>query len=235
MTPRQTRALFVLGYRELRRLRRIDPILLGDKHPLVQAYAAALREAATKLKPRTENLTVPRCLSILGEQADVIRAPFQARADEEMAQHTALTKGIKLYLEALAENAEIRRGPMRKYEWIYGTHTQGFGNQRYNRASAESYCDHLRHYGVECEVRGDDQQPPKDCRDKSCWSPMYEVWAGLASEVDVQILKLRPGPSLRDWLRACWKRGVNPRVYNPYLPVGLEEKLGLDYFGNEVR
>ena len=36
------------------------------------------------------------------------------------------------------------------------------------------------------------------------------------------------GPSLVEQVRMSWRRGVNPRVYNPFLPVGFEEKHGLD-------
>ena len=43
----------------------------------------------------------------------------------------------------------------------------------------------------------------------------------------------KPVQSFKDQIKSCWKRGVNPRVYNPFLPAGLEEKLGLDYFGGE--
>jgi hypothetical protein len=30
------------------------------------------------------------------------------------------------------------------------------------------------------------------------------------------------------------KKGVNPRVYMPFLPHGIEQQLGLDYFGNDL-
>jgi len=44
----------------------------------------------------------------------------------------------------------------------------------------------------------------------------------------------RPGPTLREQVRLCWKRGVNPRVYSPFLPHGYEQSVGLDYFGGET-
>jgi hypothetical protein len=54
-------------------------------------------------------------------------------------------------------------------------------------------------------------------------------------QTGVEIIKRRPGVTLREWVRRCWKKGINPRVLNPYLPAGYEEKHGLDYWGNDLR
>ena len=50
-----------------------------------------------------------------------------------------------------------------------------------------------------------------------------------------EILKRKPAVPLRETVRLCWKRGVNPRVSMPFLPHGYEESVGLDYFGGEVK
>ena len=34
---------------------------------------------------------------------------------------------------------------------------------------------------------------------------------------------------MKDWLERMWKSGRNPRVECPFLPHGLEEKLGVSY------
>ncbi len=63
----------------------------------------------------------------------------------------------------------------------------------------------------------------------------YDVMVGVESKLDVEILKLKPTAiTLREWLKKCWAVGCNPRVFNPYLPHGIEAKLGLDYFGGEI-
>ena len=41
--------------------------------------------------------------------------------------------------------------------------------------------------------------------------------------------------SLREWVRQCWERGVNPRVSMPFLPQSFEEENGLDFFGGDLR
>jgi hypothetical protein len=61
----------------------------------------------------------------------------------------------------------------------------------------------------------------------------FTLFAFLATEADRDLLSRRPGFSVKNYLKACWGVGVNPRVFNPMLPHGLEEKLGLDYFGGE--
>lgn len=53
--------------------------------------------------------------------------------------------------------------------------------------------------------------------------------------IDVEIVKRSPPPPLREQVRLAWKRGVNPRVYNPFLPHGYEEQAGIDYFGRDLR
>ena len=42
-------------------------------------------------------------------------------------------------------------------------------------------------------------------------------------------------PLLREQVRRSWARGVNPRVFNPFLPHGYEEQEGIDYFGRDLR
>ena len=61
------------------------------------------------------------------------------------------------------------------------------------------------------------------------------VEAAVADAFEVEVLKRLPGLTLREWLKRCMQFGANPRVYNPFLPHGLEAKLGLDYFGNDVK
>ena len=95
----------------------------------------------------------------------------------------------------------------------------------YSRAYAESKADYARHYGVEVEVRlfQDEYLPGK-------FSEKYGVWM-KTTPMGWEILKRRAGVGMKEWLRLCWKRGANPRVFNPFLPHGLEEKWGITYQG----
>lgn len=83
---------------------------------------------------------------------------------------------------------------------------------------------HDRCIGVEFKSRGDARYVFAD----------FEVWVKLAEPVDLVILKHKPGVSMRDFVKQCWARGVNPRVYCPFLPHGFEERQGIDFQGREV-
>jgi hypothetical protein len=49
-----------------------------------------------------------------------------------------------------------------------------------------------------------------------------------------EVLKMRAGLPTSEFIRLCWKHGINPRCILPF-PHGLEEKYGLDFFGGWVK
>ena len=111
--------------------------------------------------------------------------------------------------------------------WDYSS--QGFSALRYAEGAVEFTADVARSLGF---VDGVDLVVQR--------VPYHETEACLAAvrvedAIDVEIVKRSPPPSLREQVRLAWKRGVNPRVYNPFLPHGFEEREGLDYFGGDLR
>jgi hypothetical protein len=247
------REWFEYGLGLLEEHREASPFRNAKGHPTTVGFHAALIAAAEELRglaksKRRKPLTIERAIKLIhrekypnaSEFIAEIRAPFQTEADRVMNEHSARTKQIEAGLSELAPYAEVRPGELRKFAWIYGNSysTQGFGAQRYAQNAAELQADRCRHYGIEVEVRAVGERPK--CSggpywSGACWSPDYEVHAAVESDVDVEILRRRPGPTLRESVRLCWKRGVNPRVFNPFLPHGYEERVGLDFFGNEVQ
>jgi hypothetical protein len=112
--------------------------------------------------------------------------------------------------------------------------TQGLGAANYARRKAEMITDELQHAGFDSEMVKSNSQVIKghDFHGRP-WSVVHEdfqVW----STADAS-LKLADGWTIKEWVRQCWKRGVNPRVYMHSLPHGFEEQHGLDYFGGEVK
>ena len=66
---------------------------------------------------------------------------------------------------------------------------------------------------------------------------MFVLVGYVAEEIDADIIT-RAGAfhhddALRNYLKACWSRALNPRVFNPLLPQGLEERLKIDYQGRD--
>lgn len=149
-------------------------------------------------------------------------------------------EALKAQLRAAAETAPVELGEAwLPYDSVYTVsyNSQGFGASAYAQRAAEMEADHARHHDVEAVViRYADEQAPRP-RGQSTFSPgeRWIVAVRVASEIDVAILKAKPPPSLKETLRAIMKRGGNVRVFYPTLPWGIEAKLGLDAFGNDLK
>lgn len=134
-------------------------------------------------------------------------------------------------LDQLAKVAEVRSGEFRDVESVssstYSNQTQPL---EYARGSAEITAAMFARHGVETRVQERDRRNG-DAFTRSWTLATYVVQAAIASDVDAEILRRKPGFTLREWVAACWARCLNPRVYNPWLPYGIEQKLGVDYQG----
>lgn len=168
-----------------------------------------------------------------GELVTTVLSKWQSKADDLMRQQKIESDRLKKILRFLGCRLKIEpsKTTWTLYDTVYGStyHTQGFGAMRYAMGTAEAKADHVRHYGFEVRITETNKY-------SGSYGIVYadlEVWVN-ADSITVKALKLKPGPSLRETVRMCWKRGVNPRVYNPFLPQGYEEREGLDYFGGEV-
>ena len=103
--------------------------------------------------------------------------------------------------------------------------SQGFGCMRYTKNAARLIADKALFYGLDAKVLPYGKKYG-DCQD-------YSVWINT-TDIGCRILDYKPNIPIKNWIKLCWKRGVNPRVYNPYLPYDIEKKLGINYFGNDV-
>jgi len=117
--------------------------------------------------------------------------------------------------------------------------SQGYGARHYAQGSAklkalEATCHGIKHEITE-ETRTFEAIVSYGGRTERTTSSTFRVFVFVQDEFDVEILKDCPKLDLRSAVKACWGAGVNPRVYNPFLPHGYEESVGLDYFGGETR
>jgi len=135
---------------------------------------------------------------------------------------------LKKLLDELAPLAEVRRGD----EWYYldsrragDYRSQGYSALHYARGSVQLVADVARAEGFVDDV------------DLVVLTVDDVVLAAVrvADAVDAEILRRCPPPPLREQVRRSWARGVNPRVFNPFLPHGYEEQVGIDYFGRDLR
>lgn len=165
-----------------------------------------------------------------------MRDAKQAELDVVYARWEGLRRAFERELDDAAQGAEVRAsrdGSERELirVWTSSYSTQGYGASRYAKSSAESVATNAQSFGVRARV----ERMADSVRDEIYnHTEVFVVYVATDSDLDVEILK-RKRVDMREWVRACWTRGVNPRVYNPFLPADYEERVGLDFFGGESK
>jgi hypothetical protein len=185
----------------------------------VEALAADYKKAFPKRKAYTRD-KYNDC-----PNREALKAYWQGKADALISKHVADKQGLEDQLDALAAREDLLpwscEGMNKVYSILHSTYqSSDLGSGKYARESAESRAEDARMYGLKAEVKFEGH--------------CYDLYVNT-DEVGWDLVQRKPGISLKAWIKRCWARGCNPRVYNPFLPVGLEEKLGLDYFGGEIK
>lgn len=150
---------------------------------------------------------------------------MQAFVEAWVARRTETTS----LLDRLANQVDIRPSD----EWVEvfisycSTYaTVGLGVSTYTRERARDFADTLQANGFDAKVEHRHTEKRRLLG--------FAVLAKIHPE-DVPILKRKDlKVDLVEWVRGCWARGVNPRVYKPFLPHGFEEKHGIS-FANPTR
>ncbi len=89
--------------------------------------------------------------------------------------------------------------------------SQGWGSNKYAMGAIRQDYDYLKELGYNTEIR---KFP--EWNDPKCDSYRYELWVNLENW-QYDCIKRRRKFDLLRWAIGCWKSGVNPRVYNPFL------------------
>ena len=204
------------------------------------AYNEALKVEYHKLYPKRKFI-MDKAWGVLGEVAVAIKRQHSEEANRKIRENEKKRDDVERRLFEIA--GELRELPVssgQASEWLLydsvsecSYHTQGFGARKYAENAAQQYVDKAEANGVRAEIREivtthDDHRGHKNS------FADFQVWV-CCSQDGLNILRYKPQIELREWVRLCWKRGSNPRVYNPWLPHEYEEKNGLDYFGNDLR
>lgn len=194
---------------------------------IVDEYNAELRRLWDARTPKPKKaFAVNDAETWLGDRVKEIAAPYVERAK---AAAEAAGKRRKLIAEELAELApQIDLTPSEDVWSVYATSSPyTYGSQTspgtYAAASAEIHRREAAQYLPPELVRVERVKGDDDIR----------VIVPLDA-VRVEALKLLPGLGMRDFLKAAWSIGANPRVLIPGLPHGLEEKFGVDYQGRDL-
>lgn len=204
-------------------------------HVLQARFEKQAVEAYRQLFPRKKK--VPEIHEICShESIRPILDAFNLRANAIVDKVSAKHDRIESQLYWLAQRvAPVDAGELRLLDAVASSSysSQGFGAEKYASGDAERKADVIRAMGLSAEVRPVFHKFDGASRwGISGWTD-YEVWGSTDLEVGYQIVKRRRFP-LRDQVKLMLKRGVNPRVYMPFLEHGYEESVGLDHFGNDV-
>ena len=215
---------------EIRRLVQdyVDDLYLELRR--VSPRAKVKREAEWDRYPQLEVNELARRIERKGGASDVarLRDVHHPRIEDRVSALCREVDGLRKRLNELAPLAEVRRGD----EWHYldsrrasDYRSQGYSALHYAEGSVQLVADVARAGGF------------VDGVDLVVLTVDDVVLAAVrvADAVDVEILRRCPPPPLREQVRRSWARGVNPRVFNPFLPHGYEEQVGIDYFGRDLR
>jgi hypothetical protein len=213
----------------------------GRDHPIQKEWDAFLLAEFKKRFPGRK-FDKYKAQKLMPDFADLVK-PFKERASAVFKEYWDKKKVLEEALDKAAEPCEITPDMKiaDKTQWIKyhsvdegAYRSQGFGAIKYAMQAAEGYVDELRANGVDGEVRERVHKWDSHLTGEPLSMTYFEVYAGC-TELACDIIRHKPSITLREWVRLCWKRQVNPRVYNPFLPHGYEEKVGLDYFGNDLK
>ena len=211
----------------------------AEREALNNEYRARIIEAARPLYRRKKRpLDYVEAARLVGDDAEKLTKDLHERAQATMKAQDAAKKALSAKLDTLAETAEIRSGEFWvafSEHYVSSYYTQGYGAASYAHNGAKLDALVPQHFGIETVVVKSDGLPSPAFLGGGRICESYVTACKVESDVDVEVMKRRPALSLRDWLKACWKHAANPRVFNPFLPEGLEAKLGIDYQGNDVK
>lgn len=159
-----------------------------------------------------------RLVNIYQDELDRARPLVTAECRRRSAEIAVIDAALITFAsdEALVETDEwktVRHVSESDYSTI------GIGARGYAQRTAEMEVSRAQQYGVQARMLETSRARVYG----------YDIQVKL-SDAHWHALKNLP-VSVRDFLAQCWKRGINPRVLNPYLPAGLEERLGVTYFG----
>lgn len=203
-------------------------------------FDAALIAAATPARGKPPKDRDAAFKKLPEDRRKAIRAEWEARADEVYRRFKVSQESLEDELRGLATDVPLRAGTLRESvaDYSSSTHRSTGRGADYARVGATIAAEGLKGRGVEVLVEpyrydGNDQEKMRFARETG--PDGFRVVALVEAPVDGEVLKRMPGVPLREWVRLCWKLGANPRVFNPYLPHGYEEKHGLDFFGNDLR
>lgn len=187
---------------------------------ILAAANAALAASKKKPKPLTTLAQARDCKEFSVSAWEAIFKEHAARLEAQLDDLKPREEELDAELKALAPSVPL--GAVKTTWALYTTRmtdtyrSQGWGAMTYAREAAELEAEDLRRIGAEVRV---DWCPYEDRE-----GGVFEVRVHVAEEREVEVLaRLFAGRmTIAEYARACWRHGVNPRVYLPGLPFRPE-------------
>jgi len=210
-----------------------------DKEVVMKDYLYDLRSEYIKLHKYTkkvdtrdeywlrDKLPEDVFMSILNEHQPLTKKLIDSYYNERREIKDKLSE-LAQELDPIPGNKKLKLTTV----WESTYSSQGLGSFQYAKREADQHVLLCETHNVKAEVEVETRRFKASPIYGGGSSSDFKVYAYVRDETDIEIL-LRKTMSLRDMVKWCWGNGVNPRVYNPFIPHGYEEKVGLDYFGNE--
>jgi hypothetical protein len=105
--------------------------------------------------------------------------------------------------------------------------SQGWGAAKYARNAARDDADAANFHGVEARVL-------ESVRDYGDGLKVQEFRVmAKTTAMGWDIIRRRPGMTILQWAVNCWRRGSNPKVYNPFIPQSIYDKSLAVFSGKE--
>jgi len=213
----------------IKALNQLDKLL--DNHgqarrKLQDDFDKALQDSYKAEYPRRK-FTASKSQENNAQEHDRILAEYSELARVMTEKQSKIEKTAREQLDKIAARSSLPvTKKMNRYASVSSSayNTQGFGAHRYAKESAQQYLDKALAYGLQGEIRPVETDSGKDCTGHSYRTVDYQVWVTL-SKAGCKLLRMKPGTgNLLDWAVTCWRRGTNPKVYNPFLPHDISEE-----------
>lgn len=222
-----------MSFAELYEAKKAADAAWRDRWLALQAeYEADQEKAWRRAFPKRRWNRANRRLNLIPDWPG-IEAGWSAQAESE----SSLRRADEAHWDTLLDEAAPLE-PVEQTEELTLHHTvyastyrsQGYGCEKYTREAAQRRADHAMRHGLRAEIR-------ELRRDRSQDGVNYVDFGVFANTTEAgwEQTQHLSGLSLREWVMACWKSHVNPRVYNPYLSPDFEQQNGIDYQGNDLR
>ena len=231
------RRIYAQRLDELQTLKAQQLLLRSDDHPHKIAMELACIAEHKKMLKRPDgkrhynfDLARKKLKSTGTDLFERTCRPFHEACAQEMLHLAAQVANLEDELDRLAAVTPIVASAKTE-DWLpwltvraQNYATQGFAASIYTAVRAELWQRKAEGYDVAAQVLPRDQRITTGLIDRL-------VTVRVASHVDLDLLTRTPDLSLREQVRVCLRREVDPRVFFPTLPQGYKTYVGLERDG----